>query len=75
MVKRYNISVTPEIDGDVNNDGRVTPVDASLIMRHVVGEVILSDCQQIRGDVTYDGSLNGMDAALILQKVTDLIPE
>ena len=61
------------IYGNVNNDGEVTPADAMLVMRHVVGELPLDSDQRERGDVTNDGFLSSLDAALILQKVTGLI--
>ena len=78
VVKRYNISVLPPppiIYGDVNDDGNVTPLDAALVMQHVVGEPTLNSEQQIRADVTNDGTLSSLDAALILQKITGLISE
>ena len=77
VVKRYNISVVEPsiIYGDVNDDGNVTPVDAALVMQHVVGELTLNSDQQVRADVTGDSSLSSMDAALILQKITGLIVE
>ena len=77
VVKRYNIRVTEPslIYGDVSGDGKVTAADASLVMRHVVGELTLNSDQQTRGDLTNDGTLSSMDAALILQRVMGLILE
>ena len=77
VVKRYNINVVEPsiIYGDVNDDGKVTPLDAALVMQHVVGELTLNSNQQLRADVTGNGTLSNMDAALILQKITGLIVE
>ena len=77
QVKRYNISVTETliIYGDVNDDGKVTPHDASLVMRHVVGVLTLNSDQLLRAEVTHDGTLSSMDATLILQRITGLIPK
>ena len=74
VVKRHNISVVEPsiIYGDVNDDGKVTPLDAALVMQHVVGELTLTSNQQVRADVTGNGALSSMDAALILQKITGL---
>lgn len=68
-------SQPPIIYGDVNADGKVTPADAALVMRHVVGEVILNSEEQIRADVTNDDTLSSLDVTLILQKITGLILE
>ena len=77
VVKRYNLRVVGPsiIYGDVNNDGKGTPLDAALVMQHVVGEMTLTSEQQLRADVTGNGALSSMDVALILQKITGLIVE
>jgi len=59
--------------GDVNGDWRITPHDAALVMRHILGLTALTPEQQTRGDVTSDGKLSALDAARILQYTTGII--
>jgi hypothetical protein len=46
-----------------------TAADASLILRSLCNQVILTHDQQIAGDVTCDGTVSAYDAALLLQYV------
>jgi len=55
------------IPGDINCDGSVTPLDASLVLQHIVGKITLTPEQQVIADVTGDGSISALDAAYILQ--------
>jgi len=59
--------------GDVSGDENVTAFDASLVLRHVVGMINLSENQQKAADVTDDGNVTALDAALILQYTVGLI--
>jgi hypothetical protein len=65
--------------GDVDNDGFVTSVDASLILQHSAGLITLSGSptssgtQQDRADVNNDNRVDSIDANLILQTVGGLV--
>jgi hypothetical protein len=58
--------------GDVNDDGQVNSVDASLILQLKAG-LISSLVNEESGDVNGDGNLTSVDAALILQLDAGLI--
>ncbi len=51
--------------GDVNNDGKVNAMDATLAARYAVGSYTLDAAAIKRGDVNGDGKVNAMDATLI----------
>lgn len=53
--------------GDVNGDGRITSVDALIILRSVVKSRVLSAEEQIPADVDKSGSVTAVDALLVLQ--------
>jgi len=54
--------------GDMNGDKKITPIDATTVLRAVVGLIELRTDQRILGDVTGDGTISAYDAAVILQK-------
>jgi YVTN family beta-propeller protein len=57
-------------DGDVNQDGRVTPVDALLAFQHVLGLTSLGACQQEQANAS-DPETSGItpaDAQCILRR-------
>jgi hypothetical protein len=66
---------TPEPDncGDVNDDGAVDSVDASLILQLKAG-LIDSLPKAAAADVNGDGEITSVDAALLLQFSAGLIP-
>ncbi|MDZ4278305.1 MAG: choice-of-anchor L domain-containing protein [Dehalococcoidia bacterium] len=67
-------TLTPEKPlGDVNDDGDVDAVDATLILRFRAG-LISSLPNEASADVNLDGSINAADASLILQLVAGIIP-
>ena len=69
-----NTPTTPaKACGDVNDDGQVNSVDASLILQLKAG-LISSLVNEESGDVNGDGNLTSVDAALILQLDAGLIP-
>jgi len=76
-VRRTNITVIRKDVclelGDVNGDGKITAEDASLVLQHVVGKIILTQEQQARADVTGDGSISAFDAAEILRYSVGII--
>ena len=59
--------------GDVNGDGQVTVVDATLIQKYIAGLVTLSDTQKAAADVNNDGSVSVIDATLIQKYIAGLI--
>lgn len=63
------------VKGDVNGDGQLSALDASLVLQHVAGIVTLTAEQQSAADVNGDGKLTALDASLILQKVAGIITE
>ncbi len=70
-------TATPEpakVCGDVNLDGAVNSVDASLILQLKAG-LISSLANESNGDVNNDGGITSVDAALILQASAGLISD
>ena len=59
--------------GDVNGDGQVTVVDATLIQKYIAGLVTLSDTQKAAADVNNDGSVSVLDATQIQKYIAGLI--
>jgi hypothetical protein len=57
-------------DADVT--GVVTAADASLILRSLCNQVILTKDQQLSADVTCDGTVSAYDAAILLQHVVGI---
>jgi len=63
---------TPEaLVGDVNCDGVVNAIDATLVLQLSAGLIATLPCAG--GDVNGDGQVNAIDAQLILQHVAGLI--
>lgn len=52
--------------GDVNGDGEIDEIDASLILQHTAELITLSEEQLGRGDVNADSETDPIDAAFIL---------
>ncbi|WP_294466308.1 dockerin type I repeat-containing protein, partial [uncultured Ruminococcus sp.] len=61
--------------GDVNNDGKVSVLDATEIQKYIAGLVTLSDSQLAAGDVNGDGNLTVTDATQIQKYIAGLITE
>jgi hypothetical protein len=61
--------------GDVNNDGKVSVLDATEIQKYIAGLVTLSDSQLAAGDVNGDGNLTVTDATQIQKYIVGLITE
>ena len=59
--------------GDANGDGRITPADAALILRYLVGQETLSEVERVNADVDGSGTVDAEDAALILRYIVGLI--
>lgn len=58
--------------GDVDKNGRVTAVDAQLVLQSSAGLFVLA--HPGNADVNRNGMVNPIDAQLILQRVAGLIP-
>lgn len=66
-------SVNPIIYGDVNGDGNVAVIDATLIQRHVAKLITLSEEQAKRAAVRGEAEITVMDATLVQQFVAKII--
>ncbi len=55
--------------GDADQSGKVSIVDAKLVLEYVVGTATLNDEQMRLADMDANGKVNVTDAKLILQKV------
>ncbi|MGN0243818.1 MAG: glycosyl hydrolase family 95 catalytic domain-containing protein [Lachnospiraceae bacterium] len=52
--------------GDVNFDGKITAVDALLVLQEVSGNAVLTEQQKTEGDMDQNGSLDEADISAIL---------
>ena len=59
--------------GDVNGDGKISVLDATLIQKYIAGLVTFSDTQKAAADVNGDGSVSVLDATLIQKYIAGLI--
>ncbi|MDP2336786.1 MAG: dockerin type I domain-containing protein, partial [Bacteroidota bacterium] len=59
--------------GDVSMNGEVKPYDASLVLQHAAGSIVLSAKQLTVADVSGNGIISSYDASLILQYSVGLI--
>ncbi len=67
------ITCTFMLYGDVNDDGKVTPLDASLVLQY--NAQLIKELKNVQGaDVNGDGKVTPLDASLILQYNAQLIP-
>lgn len=65
-IREYTVTVTENnILGDVNRNGVVDILDATMIQRYTVEKVILSDSQLNIADVNGDGIVDILDAAIV----------
>ena len=58
--------------GDINCDGRVTSVDAAIVLQYDAGLIGKGPCH-VQGDASFDGIINSLDAAIILQREAGLL--
>jgi hypothetical protein len=63
------VRVGPVYFGDVSEDGSLTALDASLILKHMVGKIDPDSLDLQTADVTGNGGISSMDAALVMTKV------
>lgn len=59
--------------GDVSGDGKVTAVDALLILKATAGMICVPEEQLINGDMNCDDVITASDARIILQKVAETV--
>jgi len=69
----FGSSEPPYLKGDVNGDGGVNALDASLILQHDAKLIKLAEDSLARADVNGDGKVDALDASLILQYDAKLI--
>jgi parallel beta-helix repeat protein len=55
-------------DGDVNEDGNITPLDALMAFQHYLEIITLNACQQAHADVNQSGFITPSDALCIFRK-------
>lgn len=53
--------------GDLNGDGKINNLDASVALKYDAGIVDLTAEQKTRGDINGDGKINNLDATVILK--------
>lgn len=62
--------------GDVNNDGKISAVDALMVLKYVAGTQELTQKQMLRANMNKDaaGAVTAIDARWILQTAAGLTP-
>ena len=60
-----------DLQGDISNDGILNAVDASAILKDIVG--LESGANPLMADFNGDGNVNAVDASSILKKIVGLI--
>lgn len=63
----WNLPIIKTILGDLNNDGKVTAIDARWALQAASGARELTDAQKAAADVNGDGKVTAIDARWILQ--------
>ncbi len=61
------VTVLEMMPGDLDNDGKVTAIDARKVLRFSAGLETLSEGQKIASDVNKDGKINAIDARAVLR--------
>ena len=59
--------------GDVNSDGDISVVDATLVQKYIVGLENLKDFQKKSADVNDDNEISVVDATLIQKYIVGLV--
>lgn len=59
--------------GDVNSDGDISVVDATLVQKYIVGLENLKDFQKKSADVNYNNEISVVDATLIQKYIVGLV--
>lgn len=63
----------PYVLGDVNMDGSIDVIDASLILRYAANLNTLTDTQKAAADVNGNNSIDVIDASMVLRYAANLI--
>lgn len=75
-VKVSSADVTQNVEifpiGDVNSDGDISVVDATLVQKYIVGLEKLTDLQKKSAEVNGDGEISVVDATLIQKYIVGL---
>lgn len=58
--------------GDVSGDGRVTAIDATLILKAAAGMICFPAENLIEADVNCDGMISATDARIVLKKASEI---
>lgn len=59
-----------QFKGDIDNDGRITSMDASILFQYKSGALTLTDEEINRADVDNDGSATLADALTIFKHIS-----
>ena len=59
--------------GDANGDGKLSALDARMILQHVAGVKTIEDTSNL--DVSKDGKISAVDARVILQVVAGIVED
>ena len=75
-VKVWSADVTQNVEifpiGDVNSDGDISVVDATLVQKYIVGLEKLTDLQKKSAEVNGDGEISVVDATLSQKYIVGL---
>ena len=59
-----------QFKGDIDNDGRITSIEASLALKAVINSSLLTTDEELnRADVNNDGKVSILDARKILKHI------
>lgn len=74
VTAEYDVSSETDIlYGDANGDGIVNSIDATMVTRHALKSLTLSDEAALRCDVSGDGVVNSIDATIITRYALKVI--
>ena len=65
------VCVFSDIPGDMSNDGVLNAMDASAVLKDIVG--LESGANPLMADFNGDGNVNAMDASAVLKRIVGLI--
>ena len=61
--------------GDIDGDGNITIMDATMIQRHIAQLTTITDDRIVCADTDKDGKVTILDATKIQRFIAQLIPE
>ena len=66
----HSLNVRVPLEGDLDDDGKLTQQDAALLEQYLLGDLAFSRYgMTLRADMDGDGRVNGFDLALLRQKI------